>query len=582
MKNLNYFSGERNRYFYGKLLSVDDFESEQRYMNDKRRLINRFMHGCGVVCGLGVTPVEEDAVSVEPGLALDFAGREIVVEKPVIVRLADLDGYNDDAPEKEERCKYLCIEYAEQEKDPVYGIAGAGGEVCYNKTAEGYRMYLTYLEPEQGGGADAYYEEAKTVYWGNGLRIRQVFPRYVKSGNEFQFRLVVENMGQKLPISFGYELTFDCMSHENQRWMKITFDEEDYKRSARYELSIALTAAAVQGAYGRAVVKKGSFWLKVGDYPMDVTAQTESMTEITAEDVQAVLRRRYFEGAMQEAAGGGCQQNLYLAKIDLIQAGETAVIEDIEEMPFEQYICSDVLSSIQERVRNEEFKNLERRLEMLPELLDGTEGTQQKTAKTPVLLTEGTVSLSLGIGGRAGQRFFSEPIVHGLGPGKVTILAGLVQDKEERCFCYGAADVFTEDIPVRGALAARVDTEGGTFVLGLKLLEATVAEQVVIHWTALRDDTQQSRESTEGRLLLKPDMVYLSLRETYHFEAVLEGTADKRIKWSVREATGGSVDANGMYTAPSTAGIYEVVAKSAAHPELTATAFAVVRDTKQK
>lgn len=45
MRNLKYFSFERNKYFYGKLLSVSDFETEQRYMNDKRRLINRFKIG---------------------------------------------------------------------------------------------------------------------------------------------------------------------------------------------------------------------------------------------------------------------------------------------------------------------------------------------------------------------------------------------------------------------------------------------------------------------------------------------------------------------------------------------------------
>ena len=42
MKNMKYFPFERNKYFYGKLLTVDDFETEQRYMNDKRRVLNRF------------------------------------------------------------------------------------------------------------------------------------------------------------------------------------------------------------------------------------------------------------------------------------------------------------------------------------------------------------------------------------------------------------------------------------------------------------------------------------------------------------------------------------------------------------
>ncbi|MFR8166048.1 MAG: hypothetical protein ACLU8D_08775 [Enterocloster sp.] len=54
MKNLQYFPFERNRYYYGKLLTEQDFNSEQRYFNDKRRMVNRFLHGSGVAAGLTV------------------------------------------------------------------------------------------------------------------------------------------------------------------------------------------------------------------------------------------------------------------------------------------------------------------------------------------------------------------------------------------------------------------------------------------------------------------------------------------------------------------------------------------------
>ena len=46
MKNTKLFPFERNKYFYGKLLSVDDFELEQDYMNNKRRMLNRYLNGC--------------------------------------------------------------------------------------------------------------------------------------------------------------------------------------------------------------------------------------------------------------------------------------------------------------------------------------------------------------------------------------------------------------------------------------------------------------------------------------------------------------------------------------------------------
>ena len=44
----------RNRYFYGKLLDVAQFDVEQSYLNGKRWLLNRLVSGWGVICGLNV------------------------------------------------------------------------------------------------------------------------------------------------------------------------------------------------------------------------------------------------------------------------------------------------------------------------------------------------------------------------------------------------------------------------------------------------------------------------------------------------------------------------------------------------
>ena len=100
MKNLQYFPFERNRYYYGKLLTEQDFNSEQRYFNDKRRMVNRFLHGSGVAAGLTVVGIDEKSISLEAGLALDGAGREIVAERPAVVRLEQLDGFSRLSEEK--------------------------------------------------------------------------------------------------------------------------------------------------------------------------------------------------------------------------------------------------------------------------------------------------------------------------------------------------------------------------------------------------------------------------------------------------------------------------------------------------
>ncbi len=46
----------RLNYFFGQMLGVDDFRSEQSYFREKHKLHNRCLHGYGTVCGLLVEP----------------------------------------------------------------------------------------------------------------------------------------------------------------------------------------------------------------------------------------------------------------------------------------------------------------------------------------------------------------------------------------------------------------------------------------------------------------------------------------------------------------------------------------------
>jgi hypothetical protein len=47
----------RLNYFYGQMLSAQDFQTEQNFFREKMKLHNRCLHGYGVVCGLVVEPV---------------------------------------------------------------------------------------------------------------------------------------------------------------------------------------------------------------------------------------------------------------------------------------------------------------------------------------------------------------------------------------------------------------------------------------------------------------------------------------------------------------------------------------------
>src|SRR5258705_13961575 len=79
-------SGLRNNYFDGKRLSTQSFRIEQKYGLERRRLLNRAIHGWGVVYGYAITPEPLDdckkqrqagKLTIEPGIALDPCGREL-------------------------------------------------------------------------------------------------------------------------------------------------------------------------------------------------------------------------------------------------------------------------------------------------------------------------------------------------------------------------------------------------------------------------------------------------------------------------------------------------------------------------
>ena len=72
---------------------------------------------------------------------------------------------------------------------------------------------------------------------------------------------------------------------------------------------------------------------------------------------------------------------------------------------------------------------------------------------------------------------------------------------------------------------------------------------------------------------IDPPALALDAGATQRFSATVTGTSDSSVTWS---ATGGSIDSTGLYTAPQTAGSFQVVASSHADPSRTAAAAVTI------
>ncbi len=590
MKNLKYFPFERNRYFYGKLLTVNDFETEQKYMNDKRRLINRFLHGSGVVCGMNVVGVDDTTISVEMGLALDFSGREIIIDTPVIKKLNMIEGFESDLEAGNDAgYLYLCLEYAEREKEAVHSLASSNvrstGEVDYNKFAESYRLFLTTQEPENEGFTVAgFYQDTQTVYWGNGIRVKQVLPKYVRSGGKAELKIIVENMGQQQPFGFSYDLDLTCLQSDGKNKMNISFHEKNFAKAGRYELTYDLSALSVKDTEGIAAISAKSIRVFIGEKEAGEPAGAVNRCSIVEGNAKRELMDKYSRGAMEEIVKNTYQQSIYLAKIGIIKAGSAYVIEKIETMPFKQYLFNNSLAAAINDIEMAEIESLETGEKKRNETLGaGEAGGYRGPAQS---IATGSVVIDLGIGGQEGQRFYSEEIFHGLGLGPVFLSLGEAYTaSDDSVLIFGAPTVFEDEADTAVAnvsLAAKVNVAKGTFVIGARIITATNARKLRVHWLATRDDKENIYNLETKRIFIKPDMANVEVRESCYFEAIFANIADRRIKWSVKEAEGGTIDKNGMYTAPNVPGVYEVLVESRAHPDIKASTFVVVREPKSE
>lgn len=574
MKNLQYFPFERNRYYYGKLLTEQDFNSEQRYFNDKRRMVNRFLHGSGVAAGLTVVGIDEKSISLEAGLALDGAGREIVAERPVVVRLEQIDGFSRLSEEKNRDFVYLCIEYDEKETMPSHSIASGPesreGGTEYDKCREGYRLYVTDRPLEDTAGTlDALFHKRTVLYEDEGVCITQQCPRFIKSGEEFELGLIIENRGNGKEISLELEETLTCASFHGENRFRAAVRERMENRDSVKEYTYKLKAFPVEMGDAEFSLSPEQFRLKCGGRNLKLSREAAIAVPVVKKDVYQVLKERYYQEAMDQVLKNAYPPGIYLAKIWLIQTGHVYMIDRIEPMPFDQYVYTPfltmgMLKALMARMEKEAGER-----NALREPVQGPEAEESGERRA-----QGTVDLQLGVGGKRGQKFFSHEIVHGLGLGEVSISLALEGEKE---MLFGSSEIFEDDAP-KAELAARADISRGSFVIGLRLLEPTGQQTVRVHWTAVMGKQDRNGVLGEPRLSIRPSKLEMRVRESYYLEAEAENVPGAEILWEVRSKEGGFISRDGMYTAPNQPGVYEIQAWCQEMPKLRASLYVIVRE----
>ena len=613
MNNNNYFPLERNRYFYGKMLTARDFETEQRYFNNKRRLINRTIFGAGVICGLGVYQNDDTSFSIETGMALDYMGREIVVSAPVIRNIRMVDGYEN---LRQSEQAYLCLRYAQSPKEPVNNIGAADPESeQFNKTEETYSLYLSTEEPnfsEIYGSAGL--NDVKTVYSEKSLKIIRIIPKLAMSGDEMSVRFLVLKSADSQPLSFTYSFKSEFFKQNSDSTSaELSFTEDKNRSSSVFITEFTLHTAFISETQVPFI--QGSSVLKVnmGDFSdkTDITEDCEIYLCGSSESYSIIKDTRM---STLENHISGENTPVYLAKIDCMNIGTGFIIRSIKALPFEQrVILGGTGSSARVPAAHTESGAVSVNVKSENALSGGV------TAETEVLeywrkpqvsanyskknkslsfrfgipsseaydyaTSSGTEDIPISGSIRVNSHFVSEEITHNLGIGDVSISVAVEYETgSDRMLLFGSGDVFStkneyKTVP-RIECAALLNPGTGKFRIGIKLLDYVEGHSVRVRWFAYKPtrDTAAMRSEENVTVKISPDICKLKPLERVYFNAETEGTADKSVLWEVSDEDGGNIDQNGLYQAPSTEGTYEITATSAADENVKTSAFVIVEN----
>ncbi|MBQ3093253.1 MAG: hypothetical protein IJC57_03255 [Clostridia bacterium] len=602
MKNKQYYSCERNNYFFGKLMTVRDFQTEQSYMNSKRRLGNKMLNGTGIVSGLDVILVDNKTFSLETGMALDYMGREIVVAEPYVRRLNVIKGFEEN---KNNGILYLCLAYKEDLKETTFSVSGSGKSTGvseeYNRIHENYELFLTSEKPKpELLKLDSLLYDTLELYNQDGVKINLEINKYVNPSQLLKISVIFEKENIEAPVSYNFDMQGEffktCLGEKK---LNINYQETEISTYKNFRKDYYLKCDAVSDALAKLIINKQSFVLKIGNEEIKLKDDFECPVSIKTTPIKDIIIQDYYAKNFNELIEKVENKYIYLAKFHIVTNQLNYFIESFEKHPFKQYLYSNELITLLQSIDQNNTNNLNPKKsgnnniqedntdESAPEVLD------LEQPKIDNIIT-GVERINLGFNPKVGKSYYSYEFVHGLGEGNIGVITAIdnkanYMKDDKGLLVFGDKSIFSKDeISISAPnvqIAAIVNSQKGTVKLGVKLLEKTIAQAVDIRWWAykpveIHEEQEDIIIDENIRVVITPNTVRIKPLEQTRFEAHIDGAISQEIRWAMAEENTGTIDNNGLYTAPAKEGVYEIKAYSVKFENKSDSAYVVVSSTE--
>lgn len=602
MDNSKKLPFEKNRYYYGKMLTSEDFTAEQHYIDGKRTFLNRMVLGEGILCGLQVYNLDDLSVLVESGAAIDGEGREIVIKESSVYRLTALKGYEDIHSEKAS----LCLRYREEEINPVYAPNHKENQDMWenNHIREGYEVFL---QDEDADGnlrkLDSEFFVETMLVKEDDIRIKLRIPARACRGKKVKLTLEISrDMEGEIPFTIeGLIKIPTFLTSSGGHELKIQEEGKLKKKEVKYA-DYWLYTPDTPLHKTNLLIETGEFSVKADKNKIQMQESLEVEVHITDEKPEELVRKETGRTSLEILESTEPRDSIRLADLYLKKTKTGFILQKIEGASAKDYIPvpaketkkewylsfyrdapgdnRDRETGEQEIKKQEEFHSLE---------TGNSKEVLNLSYRPGNYIAEGVLEIPLEARGKKGRVYYSEEVVHGLGNGNVHVLAGIADTAETagtrpriRTVTYGESSLFSEQDVAETWVetAVRVFRDRGTFQVAVRVKGEQRTVLLTVPWTAFKVPESHENMDNERRekMYITPQTptVRMKPKEKHYFGVDFHNMNPARVIYHLVDEKGGTIEPDGIYTAAAVPGVYEIQIYCEVQKDISTYAYAVV------
>ena len=572
------------------MLTSADFQAEQNYHINKGRFLNGLMYGQGIICGMGVFSLDDQSILIESGAAIDGSGRDVIIDSSTVKKLSAIEGFESVTSD----VARLKVRFKEQDVHSVYSVNHKedDNEYEYNRISEGYELFLQdKSEVDEGLDLDTEFLVRETVFKSENYIGEIMLPSTVWKTGTLKIVLEIRKLSEA-------DVRLTCRG----------ILETPVFRTADDEHEIEIGAEDISLKKEETVRKE--YWVKVEDTPaIESELILRSGTAQAFEDGNAIgtaahfsIRVRLSDAAPLELVGreigktnlemlgaSVADDSIALADIKLVKTSSSYIIDGIDEDRVKRYI----MTPSQELMRNEFLSYYVKPTELV-KMNAGGQGTEpvwsgNKKADLANIST-GTLEIPLGRNAREGDIRYSGEITHGLGPGNIYVDIGysFVSDNpdmgaNQKSTIYGNPDLFSYSSQRLADVetAVKVLNEKGTFVVAARLLRSVEYLVLTFRWVAIRfpsgDEIELTEDYYDKSISVDNPTVIMGTKESHFFGVRFNNMKAVSVTYELTAPGSGEISSDGIYTAPTKEGVYEIRIYCTDMPVICTYAYAIVR-----